>query len=63
LKRLYSFTENKQVRIDSEDQNFKFLFDTLRTDPRDKTIRKKYIYIYIGIKEINKKGTEKGKNQ
>jgi len=52
LKRLYSFTENKQVRIDSEDQNFKFLFDTLRTDPRDKTIIKKN----IGIKEINKKG-------
>jgi hypothetical protein len=36
--------ENKQVRIDSEDENFKFLFDTLRTDPRDKTIiKKKYI--------------------
>jgi hypothetical protein len=38
--------ENKQVRIDLEDQNFKFLFDTLRTDPRDKTIINIYIYIY-----------------
>nr|AUG62387.1 Ycf1 [Alnus maritima subsp. oklahomensis] len=53
LKGLYSFTENKQVRIDSEDRIkiFKFLFDTIITDPRDKTIIKKY----IGIKEINKK--------
>jgi hypothetical protein len=44
--------ENKQVRIDSEDQNFKFLFDTIRTDRRDKTIIKN---IYIGIKENKKK--------
>nr|YP_009535942.1 Ycf1 [Ostrya japonica]AYK29969.1 Ycf1 [Ostrya japonica]AYK30649.1 Ycf1 [Ostrya japonica]AYK31754.1 Ycf1 [Ostrya japonica] len=53
LKGLYSFKENKQVRIDSEDRIkiLKFLFDAIITDPGDKTIRKKY----IGIKEINKK--------
>nr|ARS44401.1 hypothetical chloroplast RF19 [Morella rubra] len=54
LKGVFLFTENKQVRIDSEDRIkiYKFLFDAVLTDPKeDKTIRKKY----IEIKEINKK--------
>nr|WMP13287.1 Ycf1 protein [Betula ermanii] len=53
LKGLYSFTENKEVRIDSEDRikNLNFLFDAIITDPRDKTIREKS----IGINEISKK--------
>nr|YP_009767626.1 component of inner membrane protein importcomplex [Duparquetia orchidacea]QIS98244.1 component of inner membrane protein importcomplex [Duparquetia orchidacea] len=52
---LYLFPEHEQVRIDSEEKKIKmrFLFDTIITDPNDKTIvnRKKS----IGIKEISKK--------
>nr|YP_010539011.1 hypothetical chloroplast RF1 [Datisca cannabina]UYF12872.1 hypothetical chloroplast RF1 [Datisca cannabina] len=53
FKGLSLFPKHKQVRIDSEDRIkiLKFLFDAVRTDYKDKTIRKKS----IGLKEINKK--------
>lgn len=49
---LYSFPEHEQVKIYSKEKK-KFLSDTIRTDPNDKTIvnSKKC----IGINEINKK--------
>lgn len=52
---LFPFTDNKQVRIDSEDRIkiLKLLFDQVIMDPKDETIRQKDIH--IGINEISKK--------
>nr|YP_009648725.1 Ycf1 [Casuarina glauca]QDA81701.1 Ycf1 [Casuarina glauca]QXF29398.1 Ycf1 [Casuarina equisetifolia] len=49
----FLFSEKKQVKIDSEDRIkiYKFLFNAVIMDHKDKKIREKY----IGIKEINKK--------
>nr|YP_009769894.1 hypothetical protein RF1 [Labichea lanceolata]QIT00596.1 hypothetical protein RF1 [Labichea lanceolata] len=54
FKGFFLFPEKKQVKIDSkEKKKIRFLFDTIMTDPNDKTIlnRKKK----FGLKEISKK--------